>query len=303
MREQKKLNPKQPGGCCFDDDFRELKEHGTAENPVVFYESVFHRQSDYGLHWHKEMEIIYVICGTLFVRMSGEVVEGHTGDFIFIEPETVHHITSGGELLRFKSFVFSPRVLNGCEDDFCQNVVAQPLVLRQLRVSDRIFPGQVRYEEIKSAFFELSDCCDKKEDFYQLRAKVLLLQLFYEILSGGHYSMVSLSTGKVSAAVRDALEYIEHNYSSDITAKTISGHVHYNEYYFMRVFKKYTGKTLVEYITQLRLDKSKGLLLGGDTVEEAAFQVGFSSTSYFTSKFKEAFGVTPSEFRRLTKQK
>ena len=37
MREQKKLNPKQPGGCCFDDDFRELKEHGTAENPVVFF--------------------------------------------------------------------------------------------------------------------------------------------------------------------------------------------------------------------------------------------------------------------------
>lgn len=286
-----------------DNKKREIKRHGTFELPMEFYDCNNSVYKDCYMHWHKEMEIIYVICGTIFIRMGGEIVEGHEGDFICIEPETVHHIKSGGELLLFKSFVFSPRILNGCEDDFCQNVVAQPLIMRQLRISDKISPGQVRYDKIKGTFFELAACCKEREDFYQLHAKVLLLQFFFELLSGGHYSQVSLSTDKTSAAVRDALEYMEQNYSSDITARTISSHVHYNEYYFMRVFKKYTGKTLVEYITQLRLDKSKGLLLDGShTVEEAAFEVGFSSTSYFTSKFKESFGVTPSEFRRLTQK-
>lgn len=282
---------------------REIKRHGTFELPMEYYDCNNRVYKDLYMHWHKEMEIIYVICGEITVRLNDRGVEGAAGDFIFIAPETVHYIKSGDELLRFKSFVFSPRILCGCADDFCQNEVAEPLISRQLKISDKITTQEKNYKQIKEAFFALVDCLEQQGPFYQMKAKYLLIEFFYGLLSGGHYSQVSLSTDKVSTAVRDALDYIGSNYSSEITARSVSDYVHYNEYYFMRVFKKYTGRTLVEYITELRLDKSKELLLReGCTVEEAAMRVGFSSTSYFTSKFRETFKATPSEFRRAAQK-
>ena len=128
--------------------------------------------------------------------------------------------------------------------------------------------------------------------------------MFYEILGGGHYSRSRYSSNKASIAVKTVLDYIGNHYSEDITVKELAQQVHYNESYFMRTFKKYTGRTLVEYLTDFRLDKSKEFLLqDGCTIEEAAFRAGFSSTSYFTSKFREAFRITPSEFRKIYSKK
>lgn len=283
-----------------DNKKRELKSHGTFLLPLEFYDCNNRVYKDCYMHWHKEMEIIYVQQGQMHVRINDTVTDGKTGDFICVPPEQVHHIKSGEERLLFRSLVFDIKMLGGASGEFCQKEVAEPIATRQIEISSKISPGQKNYAQIKNAFFTLVECSREKPAFYQLKAKYLILQMFYEILGGGHYSRSRYSSNKASIAVKTVLDYIGNHYSEDITVKELAQQVHYNESYFMRTFKKYTGRTLVEYLTDFRLDKSKEFLLqDGCTIEAAAFRAGFSSTSYFTSKFREAFRITPSEFRKL----
>ncbi len=277
----------------------EIKLHGTFDLPMEFYECNNNVYKDLYMHWHKQMEIIYVIKGKMTLRLNDNLTEGIAGDFIFIAPETVHYIKSGNEPLEFKSLVFNLRILSGSSDDFCQNKVTQPLISHHMKISDKIMRDDKNYDEIKNCFFALAECWNNKKNFYQLEAKYLMFKFFYQILSGGHYSQISLESNKLTAAVKSAITYIQNNFGCELTTGSISKYVHYNEYYFMRIFKKYTGRTIVEYITEYRLEKAKELLQKDDlTIEKIAYQVGFSATSYFSSKFREMFYVTPSEFRK-----
>lgn len=279
---------------------RELKSHGTFELPMEFYDCNNNVYKDLYMHWHKEMEVIYVIEGKIFLRLNDKYVEGSTGDFMFIAPETVHYLKSGDEPLRFKSLVFDIRILSGSSDDFCQNKIFHPLLLHQMKISDKITQSDENYENIKSIFFSLAGCCENKKEFYQLEAKHLVFNFFYNIMSGNHYNKISLESNKLTEAVKQAIMYIQDNYTDEITTGSLSEYVHYNEYYFMRVFKKYTGRTIVEFLTEYRLEKSKELLKNEDlTVEDVAYRVGFSSNSYFIRKFRDMFKVTPGEFRKL----
>lgn len=278
---------------------RELKLHGTFDLPLEFYDCNNRVYKDLYMHWHKEMEMIYVITGEITIHLNDSEVSGTDGDFIFIAPEAVHYISSGNTPLFFKSLVFDLRILSGCADDFCQNAVLQPLSAKQMKISDKIVQTDANYNEIKQAFFDLAQCCAEKKPYYQMEAKHLIFHLFHQILSGGHFSQISVESNKLTAAVKEALGYIHEHYGEEITTKSLSEQVHYNEYYFMRMFKKYTGKTIVEHITEYRLEKAKELLKNdGLTIEEVAYQVGFSATSYFSSKFREQFHVTPGEFRK-----
>ena len=67
----------------------------------------------------------------------------------------------------------------------------------------------------------------------------------------------------------------------------------------MKLFKEYTDKTLISYINDLRIEKSRTLLLHTDSsVTEVALAVGFNNTSYFIKKFQQATGISPNKFRR-----
>ena len=67
----------------------------------------------------------------------------------------------------------------------------------------------------------------------------------------------------------------------------------------MKLFKEYTGKTLISYINDYRLEQSKGLLLHTDlSITEIALRTGFNSTSYFIKKFQEANDCSPHKYRK-----
>ncbi|MDQ0285809.1 YesN/AraC family two-component response regulator [Desulfofundulus luciae] len=65
-----------------------------------------------------------------------------------------------------------------------------------------------------------------------------------------------------------------------------------------RLFKQRTGQSFIDYLTEVRLNEAKALLLAGEkTIDQIASAVGFNN-SYFTAVFKKREGVTPSEFRQ-----
>ncbi len=103
----------------------------------------------------------------------------------------------------------------------------------------------------------------------------------------------------LKAELRETIAYIEEHYRDDISLQDIASSVHMSESGFSRLFKKQTGVSYVEYVTQLRLEEAKRLLRQPDQkVYEVSFAVGYQDSKYFSQIFRKYTGETPTEFRK-----
>lgn len=98
--------------------------------------------------------------------------------------------------------------------------------------------------------------------------------------------------------VEQAKEYIKSHYFKDISLDDVSRKVNISPYYFSKLFKEETGENFIEYVTAIRMEKAKELLLCSDkSMKEICCEVGYSDPNYFSRSFKKNVGVTPTEFK------
>jgi two-component system response regulator YesN len=110
-------------------------------------------------------------------------------------------------------------------------------------------------------------------------------------------TMVKTQTDHV---VRKVKAYIEKNYNTNITLDLMAEHLFISKFYLSRMFKKVAGITVWDYLTQVRLDRAKQLLISTNLKSyEIAADVGYENTSHFSSVFKKQVGISPSEFKQL----
>ena len=98
--------------------------------------------------------------------------------------------------------------------------------------------------------------------------------------------------------INSTISYIQSRYNQKINISDLTKMVHISEYHFLRIFKKYTGISPYEYITNYRINKSKTLL--GETslsINEIAFEVGFNNINNYIRSFKKLVGTTPMNYR------
>ena len=97
-----------------------------------------------------------------------------------------------------------------------------------------------------------------------------------------------------------AKQYIKARYQLPVSLDEVAGHLALNPAYFSSVFKKETGISFSEYLTSVRIDKAKELLLEANrTVFDVASSVGYDDEKYFSRVFKKSVGLSPSEYRKL----
>lgn len=95
------------------------------------------------------------------------------------------------------------------------------------------------------------------------------------------------------------LEYIKKHYAEKITLDELAELEHISKSYLSRKFKQRTGLSVISYINQVRIERSKQFLMVSELdVNEIAYQVGFDSPKYFHRVFKEIVGESPAIFRR-----
>lgn len=105
----------------------------------------------------------------------------------------------------------------------------------------------------------------------------------------------SLSEGQ--AIIYKVLDYLKTHLDRNVTVTESAAHVHLSGNYFASLFKKVTGMTFTQYVTNERIQKAKSLILAGMSVQEVAVAVGYEERRYFSEMFKKVTGLTPSEFR------
>jgi len=102
--------------------------------------------------------------------------------------------------------------------------------------------------------------------------------------------------GRESDAIVRAQRYIDQHFMHGISLRQIAEHVSLSPYYLLRAFRAHTGMPPYAYLESVRIRQAQRLIEIGTPLVEVAGEVGFSSQSHLTHRFKQIIGVTPGQY-------
>jgi AraC-like DNA-binding protein/ligand-binding sensor protein len=132
----------------------------------------------------------------------------------------------------------------------------------------------------------------------RFQAIIQLLNVFAQYLADFAGRQVMASTEVEPAAVARAKQFVQDHVDESISLERVVQQVGVSRFYFCKLFKKATGMTLTEYVTRVRVEKAKTLLVDPSLrISEIVFAAGFGSIPRFNSVFKQHVGMPPTEYR------
>lgn len=106
-----------------------------------------------------------------------------------------------------------------------------------------------------------------------------------------------------SFEIAEVIAYIHHHLDEPLSLSRLANYAAYSPYHFTRVFKERTGLSPLYYVSSLRLQKAKDLLLRTNlSVRDIGLEIGQQSLGTFTTRFTERVGMSPTQFRNSTLQ-
>ena len=161
------------------------------------------------LHWHEQMEIIYVKKGSGAVTVGSVRCPVKAGSIMPILPGELHAIDGDpGVRMEYENIIFSLALVdNRVENDWTRRFVIEPLRQGSLRFPRPIDKGTRFHDEISSALDAADDACSAKEDGYSLLVRSSLFRLFFALYT--HRSREeSLPPSPYADAIKQVLCYV-----------------------------------------------------------------------------------------------
>jgi AraC-like DNA-binding protein/ligand-binding sensor protein len=180
------------------------------------------------------------------------------------------------------------------------------LVTGQIRVKQ---PTRSQFQRVTQQLLKwgLEVDLGKLEDVYfhtrvltpkQYESMVRLLTIFAQHLSVVGNQMLVQQRNAEPPAIVKARQFIKEHQSDDLSLSTVAKAVNTSTFYFCKMFKKATGLNFTDYLSRVRIEKAKNLLLNPNArVSEVAYEVGFQSLTHFNRVFKRVTGVSPTAYR------
>lgn len=259
----------------------------------------------YPLHQHKEYELNFIEHGSGVRRIVGDSVE-EIGDYdlVLIGAEDLEHVWEQGKCnskdIREITIQFSTDLFNG--ELLSKNQFAS--IKRMLRRADHglSFP----LTSIMKVYSTLDTLAAEQERFVQF---LKFLYILYElsvsdearVLASSSFAHTSRSTE--SRRVQKVKQYINDHYAEPLTLTGMADLVGMSPVAFSRFFRMRTGRTLSDYIVDIRLGYAARMLVDSTkNISEVCYECGFNNLSNFNRTFKAKRGYTPRDFRAMYKK-
>lgn len=277
---------------------KEMTKHGEAAFPVQKYITKFNDEYPaVTLHWHDEAEFTLITQGACLYQIDLADYAVQEGDLLFVPPLLLHAISrSGEERAVSETYVFHMNFLGGNSTDICSTRYLTPILNQEISLPCLITPRHPAYVSLRRIFNQITSLYNEAVTGYELALKSLFLQAVFLLLQYRGENM-SADTRVSSDKLKQVLDYIELHYAEPIAVSELAKLCYFSDYHFMRFFKKHMSMTCVEYINNLRLEKSVELFEKGNTsILEVSLSVGFHNLSYFHRAFKKKYHMTPRSF-------
>lgn len=275
--------------------FKEKHSHGDSLFPFeVFDQSAYANMYVVPMHWHDEVEWIYVTKGIIDINVDGTHFFIKKNEFFVIESTLLHSIYVK-EDCHYYTCVFNKEMLDFSFKDYMTSTYIHPYVSNDLMVKEKMNCAGTHMNDY---YQEILKNCNNRPLGYQLSIKICLLSIFKVVIEK-ELLVENTHTKHNLESIEIVLDYISKHYSEKIESHSLAEMVGYNNQYFSRYFKENTGYTPIEYINNYRISKASKMLLNQKmSILEISMNCGFESCSYFIKKFKEIKKMPPKQYRK-----
>lgn len=259
----------------------------------------------YPLHRHKEFELNFIEKGKGVRRIVGDSVE-EIGDYelVLIGGADLEHVWEQGKCrskdireitIQFSGDIFGTVLLS-------KNQFAS--IRRMLRRAEHglAFP----LSSIMKVYSTLDDIANENERFVQF---LKFLYVLYELSISDDARVLASSSfahtarSNESRRVEKVKQYINDHYAEPLKLADLAGLVGMSPVSFSRFFRQRTGRTLSDYIVDIRLGYAARMLVDSSkNISEICYECGFNNLSNFNRTFKSKRNYTPRDFRAMFKK-
>lgn len=239
------------------------------------------------LHFHGELEILYVAEGEISATVETENRILKKGDICIILPGQIHTLLQLGQI-QLSVIKFFPAI-----------------PLYGARMEGFIFSeGTPGHADLRAHVEALLSEDKERRIGYSLAVKnecdALTLYILRNLLLPSEASTSPEHQAFGMRFFENANEYIEENYKKEISLDAVSASFGYSRSHFSRLFKSVCGMNFFDYLSVFRLKKSTELLKNSDlTIESVALSCGYGCLRSYNRAFGKYFGQSPGSYRRL----
>ena len=251
------------------------------------YEAKNHTSSS--LHGHYHFLLIYITQGSGVQTLNGREIPFSEGDLFLLSPADFHKNTvETGCTYNYYGVKFPFELLN--------KRLSGLFEISELPITVTV-PEKSRHS-VKDIFERLIE--ESANGFSRIANKIYLENMVEELIIIALRELPRERLGNTSEFLNRSLGYLYSHFFENITVNDVAEHIGYTTNYFNFKFKEAIGIPLGEYLKNLRLTYSENLLRSSEmSVTEIALESGFGNLSYFSRAFKEQYGISPKQYRKL----
>jgi len=259
----------------------------------------------YPIHRHREFELNLVQNARGVRRIVGDSIE-EIGDFdlTLIAGENLEHVWEQGNCT-------SPNIRE-VTIQFLPELIGSELMERNQFSNIKKMFEKARHgiafpmESIMKVYGTLDAMIREKDGFIQM---LDIFKILYELSCGEYRTLASSSFSNAgydteSRRIKNAKQYISDHYADNLSLDLLASLVGMSPAAFSRFFKQHTGRTLISYISEIRLgEAARALVDSSRNISEICYSCGFNNLSNFNRTFKAVKGISPKEFRSIYHKK
>lgn len=246
---------------------------------------------EFPIHIHGCIELLYVLEGTVDVKVSFHKRTLKAGEFVLINAFDVHGIKSDDPDAKVYMIHFAENAMLYEEMIFAV-------------IDERTPKDKILYNEVAALLCSIGEKYGKasEEELDGLvRKTVKILKARYgqeHYNTSGELSSID-DKAELLSRMRDIYKYMYMRFNEKITLDILSKEFAISKTYLSHYIKAATGTSFQNYINTVRCDRAEIALLEGEkSINDIGEDYGFSSTQYFNSVFSEKFGMTPAEYKK-----
>lgn len=250
------------------------------------------------LHWHEDVEFIYIKKGRGIIVIDGSEYDVEKGDIAFIVPGNVHGIFQyQDDSMEYENILFNGKMFSSSLDDFYDTFLL-PFFENTVEIPKIFKKGVTGYESLKKYLDANDNISSHREGAWGLAIKGNLYLLLFNLVTL-YEERINSKNNKRIDKLKPVIKHVELHYSEPITVAEMAALAGFSESHFMRFFKETFGVSFITYLNDYRLSMAARMLLSTEeTILEISQQVGFENLSHFNRQFKKKYNKTPSQYTK-----
>jgi AraC-like DNA-binding protein len=249
------------------------------------------------------MEIVEIQRGTVRFRIGAEIIELSGGDFLYIPAGSVFSAEAVSGEGSLRGIIFDKEIIESNMENYEEELLYMFYVQSENRV--KMFGASHPASLIlKRCMREAYDEYLSKDVCYKLpiRANIYLMMTSLLRYYCGSKNELDRMIYHNVMRLRPIISYISEHYKEKIYIETMSEMITVSPDYFTKMFKDSIGKTPIDYINALRINRAMQMLATTDTsVNDISDELGFSNSNYFHKIFKQYMETSPAAYRKMVK--